>query len=109
MSPIRSSAHDRNYNYDFFTSFSLPNTAEPCTESSYSRDRPSATGLTTNTLCRALFGGTNPLTLLNTSVTDPALQVTQYEYNARSNVTAVVDALGQRYTFSYDALGRVTA
>jgi len=42
-------------------------------------------------------------------VTDPALQTKQYEYNARSNVTAVVDALGQRYTFDYDALGRVTA
>ncbi len=42
------------------------------------------------------------------TVTDPALQITQYEYNARSNATAVVDALGQRYTFDYDALSRVT-
>ena len=41
------------------------------------------------------------------TVTDPALQMTQYEYNARSNVTAVVDALGQRYTFDYDVLSRV--
>jgi RHS repeat-associated protein len=41
------------------------------------------------------------------TVTDPALQITQYEYNARSNATAVVDALGQRYTFDYDALSRV--
>src|SRR5205814_9492153 len=36
-------------------------------------------------------------------------QVTQYEYNARSNVIAVVDALNQRYTFDYDALSRTTA
>ena len=42
------------------------------------------------------------------TVTDPALQVTQYEYDARSNVTAVVDALGQRYAFDYDALSRLT-
>ena len=41
------------------------------------------------------------------TVTDPALQITQYEYNPRSNVTAVVDALSQRYTFDYDALSRI--
>lgn len=41
-------------------------------------------------------------------VTDPALQITQYEYNARSQTTAVVDALNQRYEFAYDALGHVT-
>jgi RHS repeat-associated protein len=41
-------------------------------------------------------------------VTDPALKATQYEYNARSQTTAVVDALNQRYEFSYDPLGRVT-
>jgi RHS repeat-associated protein len=43
------------------------------------------------------------------TVTDPALELTQYEYNARSNVTAVVDALSQRYEFAYDALSRVTS
>jgi RHS repeat-associated protein len=32
--------------------------------------------------------------------------MTQFEYNARSQMTAVVDALTQRYDFSYDALGR---
>jgi len=43
------------------------------------------------------------------TVTDPALQITQYEYNARSNVTALVDAINQRYTFDYDALSRAIA
>jgi RHS repeat-associated protein len=43
------------------------------------------------------------------TVTDPALQRTQYEYDARSNVTALVDALGQRHTFDYDDLSRLTA
>ena len=43
-----------------------------------------------------------------TSTTDPALKVTSYEYNARSQRTAVVDALAQRYEFVLDALGRVT-
>jgi RHS repeat-associated protein len=35
--------------------------------------------------------------------------LTQYEYDARSNVTAVIDALGQRYEFGYDALSRPTS
>ena len=35
--------------------------------------------------------------------------MTQYEYNPRSNVTAVVDALSQHYEFVYDALSRVTS
>lgn len=41
-------------------------------------------------------------------VTDPALKVTRYEYNARSQRTAVADALGQRYEFGFDSLGRLT-
>ena len=40
-----------------------------------------------------------------TSTTDPALKTTSYEYNARSQQTAVVDANNQRYEFGYDALG----
>jgi len=36
------------------------------------------------------------------------LQATQFEYNARSQTTKVIDALNQQYRFSYDALGRVT-
>jgi RHS repeat-associated protein len=43
-----------------------------------------------------------------TSTTDPALKTTAYEYNARSQQTAVVDAGNQRYEFVYDALGRRT-
>ena len=43
-----------------------------------------------------------------TSTTDPALKTTAYEYNARSQQTAVVDAISQRYEFVYDALGRRT-
>src|SRR5882724_995007 len=43
-----------------------------------------------------------------TSSTDGALKVTSYEYNARSQLTAVVDAINQRYEFVYDSLGRVT-
>ncbi|MGH9966426.1 MAG: RHS repeat domain-containing protein [Pyrinomonadaceae bacterium] len=39
---------------------------------------------------------------------DPANQATNFEYNARSQNTAVVDALNQRYTFVYDSLGQVT-
>jgi RHS repeat-associated protein len=41
-----------------------------------------------------------------TGITDPSLQVTQFQYNARSQQTQVSDALGQQYTFSYDPLGR---
>jgi YD repeat-containing protein len=43
-----------------------------------------------------------------TSTTDPALKTTSYEYNARSQQTAVVDANNQRYEFGYDALGHRT-
>jgi YD repeat-containing protein len=43
-----------------------------------------------------------------TTTTDPALKVTAYEHNARSQLTAVVDAINQRYEFVYDPLGRVT-
>jgi RHS repeat-associated protein len=43
-----------------------------------------------------------------TTTTDAALKVTGYEYNARSQRTAVVDAISERYEFVYDALGRVT-
>jgi RHS repeat-associated protein len=43
-----------------------------------------------------------------TTTTDPALKVTAYEYNARSQLTAVVDAINQRYEFVYDPLGSVT-
>jgi RHS repeat-associated protein len=43
-----------------------------------------------------------------TQVTDPALQVTQFQYNARSQRTAVIDALSQQYSFGYDPLGRLT-
>jgi RHS repeat-associated protein len=39
---------------------------------------------------------------------DPTLHAAQYEYNARSETTAVVDALNQRHEFAYDAAGRVT-
>jgi RHS repeat-associated protein len=38
--------------------------------------------------------------------TDADLKQTQFEYNARSQMTAVIDALTQRYDFTYDALGR---
>lgn len=41
-------------------------------------------------------------------LTGPILSATQYEYNARSEMTAVVDALNQRYEFAHDAAGRVT-
>jgi RHS repeat-associated protein len=41
-------------------------------------------------------------------LTGPTSQATQYEYNARSETTAVVDALNQRYEFAHDAAGRVT-
>jgi RHS repeat-associated protein len=43
-----------------------------------------------------------------TSTIDPAQKTTAYEYNARSQMTAVVDAISQRYEFVYDPLGRVT-
>jgi YD repeat-containing protein len=36
------------------------------------------------------------------------LKVTSYEYNARSQMTAVVDAINQRYEFVYDPLGRLS-
>ncbi|MGH9873572.1 MAG: DUF6531 domain-containing protein [Pyrinomonadaceae bacterium] len=49
------------------------------------------------------YDGSNRLT----STTDPALKTTAYEYNARSQMTAVVDAINQRYEFVYDSLGRV--
>jgi RHS repeat-associated protein len=39
---------------------------------------------------------------------DSAQKTTAYEYNARSQLTAVADAINQRYEFIYDALGRVT-
>lgn len=40
------------------------------------------------------------------SITDPMSQVTQFEYNARSQVTKVKDALNQEYLFTFDPLGR---
>jgi RHS repeat-associated protein len=43
-----------------------------------------------------------------TKITDPALQPTQFEYNARSQTTGVLDALNQHYTFAHDPLGRTT-
>lgn len=43
-----------------------------------------------------------------TSAIDPAQKTTAYEFNARSQQTAVVDAINQRYEFVYDPLGRVT-
>jgi RHS repeat-associated protein len=43
-----------------------------------------------------------------TSTIDPAQKTTAYEYNARSQKTAVVDAISQRYEITYDPLGRVT-
>jgi RHS repeat-associated protein len=43
-----------------------------------------------------------------TSTIDPAQKTTAYEYNARSQMTAVVDTISQRYEFVYDPLGRVT-
>jgi RHS repeat-associated protein len=43
-----------------------------------------------------------------TSTIDPALKTTAYEYNARSQMTAVVDAINQRYEFVYDAVGQRT-
>ncbi len=42
------------------------------------------------------------------STIDPAQKTTAYEYNARSQQTAVADAINQRYEFVYDALGRRT-
>lgn len=42
------------------------------------------------------------------SMIDPAQKTTAYEYNARSQMTAVVDPLSQRYEFVYDPLDRVT-
>ena len=42
------------------------------------------------------------------STIDPAQKTTAYEYNARSQLTALVDAISQRYEFVYDPLGRVT-
>ncbi len=52
------------------------------------------------------FGYDNANRLIST--TDPALKVTSFEYNARSQQTAVVDAINQRYEFVYDPLGHVT-
>jgi RHS repeat-associated protein len=43
-----------------------------------------------------------------TSRIDPAQKTTAFEYNGRSQRTAVVDAINQRYEFVYDALDRVT-
>lgn len=43
-----------------------------------------------------------------TSTIDPAQKTTAYEYNGRSQRTAVVDAISQRYEFVYDPLGHVT-
>lgn len=43
-----------------------------------------------------------------TSTIDPAQKTTAYEYNGRSQLTAVVDAINQRYEFVHDALGRLT-
>lgn len=40
-------------------------------------------------------------------ITDPALKLTQFEYNLRSQLTKVKDALNQEYLFTYDPLGRV--
>jgi RHS repeat-associated protein len=39
-------------------------------------------------------------------ITDPLLKLTQFEYNSRSHMTKVKDALNQEYIFTYDALGR---
>jgi RHS repeat-associated protein len=39
-------------------------------------------------------------------ITDPLLKLTQFEYNSRSQMTKVKDALNQEYVFTYDALGR---
>jgi len=38
--------------------------------------------------------------------TDPSGQITQVEYNARSETTKIKDALNQAYTFTYDEVGR---
>jgi RHS repeat-associated protein len=43
-----------------------------------------------------------------TSTIDPAQKNTTYEYNARSQITAVIDAINQRYEFVYDVLGSRT-
>jgi RHS repeat-associated protein len=43
-----------------------------------------------------------------TSTIDPAQKTTAYEYNARSQRTAVVDVISQRYEFVYDPLNRLT-
>ncbi|HMS07953.1 MAG TPA: hypothetical protein PKE66_00600, partial [Pyrinomonadaceae bacterium] len=40
-------------------------------------------------------------------ITDPTLKLTQFEYNLRSQLTKVKDALNQEYAFAYDPLGRV--
>jgi YD repeat-containing protein len=39
-------------------------------------------------------------------ITDPLLKLTQFEYNLRSHLTKVKDALNQEYVFTYDALSR---
>ncbi len=39
-------------------------------------------------------------------ITDPLQQLTQFEYNLRSQMTKVKDANNQDYVFTYDALGR---
>ena len=43
-----------------------------------------------------------------TSTIDPVQKSTVYEYNARSQMTAMIDAMNQRYEFLYDPLGRRT-
>ena len=43
-----------------------------------------------------------------TTTTDTLLQITQFEYNDRSQITKVTDASDQGYDFTYDALGRRT-
>ena len=43
-----------------------------------------------------------------TSSIDPAQKTTAYEFNARSQMTAVVDAISQRYEFVYDPVGHLT-
>lgn len=50
------------------------------------------------------YDGANRLT----SATDAVSKITAVEYNPRSEVTALIDAIGQRYVFTRDALGRVT-
>jgi RHS repeat-associated protein len=43
-----------------------------------------------------------------TDTIDPAQKTTAYEYNGRSQMTAVVDAISQRYEFLYDAVGHLS-